>query len=713
VLLGRDAAVSRAQAHVVARESGGNPLFIDELVKHIQGGEPIDRWDAIGQLDLDEVLWARIRRQPEDAQRLLGAVAISGRPIRQVLAFQAVELGNGARVALASLRTARLIRCIGQTQHDDIEIYHDRIRETVVAHQTPDLLRWHHERLVVVLSASGPVDPEVLAGHYRGAGDLARACDYYSRGADQAAAALAFDHAARLYRIALELHPGPAAQVSVLWRRLGDALTNAGRGAEAAQAYLSAAPTAVAADALELKRLASAQLLISGHLDEGLALLRTLFGPMGVRMPETPRRALASLIWHRARLRLRGLSFRERDETQVSAMELTRIDLCWSAVAGLSMIEPIRGADFQIRGLLMALRAGEPFRIARAIAMEAAHRATTGLPAEPRVAALLEAAGRLADRIQSPHAQGMVELVRGIGALLFGRWKAARASLDQAESLFRNRCTGVAWERDTGHNFALWALVQLGEIAELKRNWTVLYREAQDRGDLYAASTLTAFYMTIIKLAGNEVPPSEADLEALLRNRGDRPFNLQHSGAFDALIHLDLYRGDVTRAWVRLESAWPEYSRSQLFQTQLIRIRMLEQRARAAVAMAEKAADPRPFLKQAGRDADHLVREGQGWAVAHAHFIRAAVAACVEDPVRSVVELNSAAALYEQADMPLNAQLMRYRLGEVQPNDKTRALREAAERWLKDQGIVSPLRWAGMYTPGFSRISNETTETSF
>ena len=112
-LLGRDDAVSLAQAHMVARESRGNPLFIDELVKHIQSGEPTERWEDIGQLDLDEVLWARTQRQPEDSQRLLGVVAVSGRPIRQALAFQATELVAGARVALASLRSARLIRCIG------------------------------------------------------------------------------------------------------------------------------------------------------------------------------------------------------------------------------------------------------------------------------------------------------------------------------------------------------------------------------------------------------------------------------------------------------------------------------------------------------------------------------------------------------------------------------------------------------------------------
>ena len=195
---------------MVARESGGNPLFIDELVRHIQGGEPIDRWEAIGQLDLDEVLWERIRRQPEDAQRLLGVVAVSGRPIRQALAFQASELGAGGRVALASLRTARLIRCIGQSQHDEIETYHDRIRETVVAHLPAD-------RPAAAPRAAGDGARRRRAGRPggprrplpRGRRPRAGPATTTARGADQAAAALAFDHAARLYRIALELHPGP------------------------------------------------------------------------------------------------------------------------------------------------------------------------------------------------------------------------------------------------------------------------------------------------------------------------------------------------------------------------------------------------------------------------------------------------------------------------------------------------------------------------
>jgi hypothetical protein len=56
---------------------------------------------------------------------------------------------------------------------------------------------------------------------------------------------------------------------------------------------------------------------------------------------------------------------------------------------------------------------------------------------------------------------------------------------------------------------------------------------------------------------------------------------------------------------------------------------------------------------------------------------------------------------------------MRYRLGQVAPIDEARELRERAERWLQDQGIAAPARWAGMCAPGFGRISSEATATTF
>ncbi len=345
--------------------------------------------------------------------------------------------------------------------------------------------------------------------------------------------------------------------------------------------------------------------------------------------------------------------------------------------------------------------------------MQAAHEATAGLSASHRVAALLDVAAPLADRIDSPQARGMVELARGISALLSGRWKAANAALVRAEEIFRDQCTGVAWERDTGHNFALRALFEMGQIGEIGRRWTVLHRTARERGDPLAVTNLTAFFATMIKLAANQRPETEAELESFLNARGNRPVNLQHTAAFDSLIHIDLYRGDVTRAWARLVSIWPEYARSMLFRVQLLRIQMLELRARTAVAAAERSHQPAPLLAHAERDARQLRREGQDWGIGHAHYIRAAIAACREDTVSCLEELSLAADRYDRADMALAAQLMRYRYGQIAATDEARELRAGAESWLQEQGIAAPARWAGMRAPGFGRISSETTETSF
>ena len=64
---------------------------------------------------------------------------------------------------------------------------------------------------------------------------------------------------------------------------------------------------------------------------------------------------------------------------------------------------------------------------------------------------------------------------------------------------------------------------------------------------------LNAFYRTMIKLAGNEQPETEAELEAVLECGSKGGFNLQHSNAFESLIHIYLYRSDITTAWARIE----------------------------------------------------------------------------------------------------------------------------------------------------------------
>src|SRR5258706_12136185 len=119
---------------------------------------------------------------------------------------------------------------------------------------------------------------------------------------------LAFDRAAWLFKLALEL--GEVESSASLRVNLGDALANAGRGAEAAREYLAAAASDQS-EKLDLERRAAEQFLRSGHIDEGLETIRLVLKSMNFKLAETPSKALLSVILQRLKLKLRGTKFIE------------------------------------------------------------------------------------------------------------------------------------------------------------------------------------------------------------------------------------------------------------------------------------------------------------------------------------------------------------------------------------------------------------------
>ena len=167
----------------------------------------------------------------------------------------------------------------------------------------------------------------------------------------------------------------------------------------------------------------------------------------------------------RLQLRLRGLGFRPRAASEVPPEDLTRMNICWSASAGLSMVDTIQGAYFQTRGLLLALAAGEPFHLARRMALEAAHVSIGGSRSRRRTAKLLAAAEELTAKVEQPEARGTLLTAKAIAAAFVGEWRSALEQCDQAEAIFRSSCTGVVWELDTTHRFALWPLMFVGQLA--------------------------------------------------------------------------------------------------------------------------------------------------------------------------------------------------------------------------------------------------------
>ncbi len=691
-LLGGAGPAGRERAEAVARESGGLPYFVHELVQHLRGGAELAGRPAGGEVTLDEVLWQRVLGLPPAARRLLEVVAVSGRPLRQGDAYRAGELAGEERAALAVLRAGHLVRSTGPDERDEVETYHDRIRETVAARLAPEGLRAYHRRLAVTLEAAGAADPETLAVHFHGAAELSQAGRYYAVAADEAAEALAFDRAAKLCRLALDLRP--AAGARALRTKLGNALANAGRGPEAAREYQAAAAGADPAEALELQRRAAFQYCISGHLDEGRAAFRTVLAAVGMRLPATPLRALLSLLGGRALLRLRGLRFRERDAAQVRPRDLTRIDIMRSVAVGISAMDPLCGAGFQARSLLLALRAGEPLRIALALSWEAAHSALSGGPARRRTERLLEEAQALARRLDHPHALGMARLAAGIHEFFIGRFPRSREFCEQAEGIFRDRCTGVMWELDTAHAFGLWSLVYMGELAQLRRRFQVLYKEAQERGDRYDAANLGTQIGSVVRLAAGDVAGARELLREVMAHWTQEGFNIQHLSGLYGRIYTDLYTGDAATAWERIPRMWSECRKSLLLRIQHIRIDVLQFSGRSALAVAAGAANPRPLLRAAEKYARRLERERMPWATAHARLIRAGVAAPRGDVGCAVRLLGEAAAAYDALSMGLFAAAARRRQGELTGGADGRALVAAADGWMRGQEIREPERMA-------------------
>ena len=480
-----------------------------ELVQHAQ--VPVSspqETSAAPAVRLDEVLWSRVQRLPGPACRLLAVVAVSGKPLPLAQAWAAAELPAGesqmARTAWMTFRSSRLIRSARRAGQDLIEAYHDRIRETVAGHLAPAVRREHHVRLAQVLESGAQTDPETLAIHFQGAENPSRAAHYYAIGGDQAAETLAFDHAARLYGLALDLGSWPGTEAADLHARRGDALANAGRGPDSAAAYLTAANGTDAARAIELRRRAAYQFCASGHVVEGRAVLEGVLNFVGLSMPRSLWQAIVRWQWYRLRLWVRGLKYQAHDAAQVPENELHSIDVTWTVSAGLSMIEPVSGAAFQAHNLLLALRAGEPHRLARALAWEAAVRTVSGVSGLRRATQFRELARSLAERRDDRYALGLDHLAGGMNELSVGRWPSARDHLVQAVTALK-RCRGAIWERETSQLFLMRVLLMMGEFTEAKRLSEPALKDARVRGDLYSAIMNGAYVGVNVLLAADDV----------------------------------------------------------------------------------------------------------------------------------------------------------------------------------------------------------------
>ncbi len=675
----------------IARESGGNPLFVEELARHAEASTSVRGAARVG---LEAMTQARVRELPPHARTLLQLVAIAGGPISQRVAVGAGGHTEGAAERIAELRVHNFVRTYGPAIDDALEVYHSRVRLAVVDMMSDDQLTAHHHSLARALERDD-ADAEVLAFHFARSGKSERAVFYLRKASQLAARALAFRRAAELARQALDLLPAGALARQELESELGDALSNDGRGAEAAEAYLRAAEV-TGGDTLELKRRAAEQYLRSGHAAEGLPLLTDVLKAVGLRLARSPRRAIGSWLLQRATIAITGTDYVPTDEADVSAAALLRVDICWTAAIGLPSVDVLLGQDFQARHLRLALQLGEPRRVARALSLEILYAATSGTRNEQKVDELLSRVRGIANQVGSPHVDGLLELALGVARVYRGEFATALGHLGQASQIFRTRCSGVAWELSFTSTFEALAMLYLGEFTRFIETTAVAASDALARDDLSTMLMVRIGYDYLRHLVDDDPDRARRELDASI---AWRPKEAQTpTYRFTMLMargRIERYAGHRSDAHACFTEHHDAVRKSMMLTKQPFLLYFSFERASGALWAAQEASGSarRELLDLVRRDTSKIRNENTRWGRVFVGLLEASTFAGEGRGDDAQRALNGAHEAAVECSMRLFAAAIQVRLDELQG----RPARDYEA--FTSQGVQAPARMVDMHAP--------------
>ncbi len=116
-------------AGAIAAESGGVPFFLEELALSAtqqRGSDP-------RTVRLDDALAQRAQALPGPERALVEVLAVANNPIPRTVACRAAGLDGNVPRVLSALHRAHFVQSAGVRAGDRMGIYHDRMRESVLA----------------------------------------------------------------------------------------------------------------------------------------------------------------------------------------------------------------------------------------------------------------------------------------------------------------------------------------------------------------------------------------------------------------------------------------------------------------------------------------------------------------------------------------------------------------------------------------------------
>jgi serine/threonine protein kinase/tetratricopeptide (TPR) repeat protein len=702
-LLESESEMAQRTARAVAREARGSPFLVEELVRSNAGAAGRPEGETLPTLTLGEMVAHRLDRLTDEARLVVEIVAVGGRPLPVSIVAQASETGDAVERAIAAARARRFLRTGLRDGREIVEVTHDRFRETIVEQLTAGTLRDHHGRLARALEGAPGADAEAISRHLFGAGEDARAAVYAERAAEGAIAKLAFDQAARLLRMALDTATGSAEETRRLRARLATVLEWSGRGEEAARTYLEAAEGAPPLQRAELERAASIELLASGRMVEGAAVLHRVLNAVGLSAPGSVLAAVFWLIVYRVRLAfasIAGFRFAPHPPDAISRLQRARVDSVFSAAIGFAFSNVILGTCMAARSLLLARRFGDRFQVMRAALLEASQHAGVGGKPAKLERTLVDFAQKLAVEEGTLPALGFYDGNLGVSVYLRGEWKRALEVLDRSTLHAGIHDHSAGWQ-STAKVFACWALNFRGDYRELAKRHAALVADAEQRGDMLTSVQLRDGSLAILWLIADDPDGARRNVEQAMSLWPNDRYLLQHWHRLYGEAEIELYVGDGAKAYARVDRDTGPLKKSLLLAVQHMRAQTAFLRGRCAIASLQAEPSMRDRrLAEARSIARRLQREGMGWTAPFAAILRAAIANAEGDRAGAIDALRSAIALATTANMDGYAIAARYQLGTLLEGDDGAALVADAEKAMSERGIRVPARFAATLVPG-------------
>jgi serine/threonine protein kinase len=686
----------------IVRGAQGNPFLATQLsalarAKLARGEEDLTA------LSVNELVLHTSALLPLPAQQLLQVLAVAGRPLAPRVALQVAEVSSEQRAHIHELQALRLVRTRYVAGASLLEVYHDRVRESVQA----ALSEAERMRIQRALLRSALADRRNDLGWLHelafGAGERATARHYGMLAAEAASASLAFERAAELYERCLQLTDA-GDKSAQLWKELALARVRCRRGALAADAYLEASALAEPSERVALLKLAASHMLRSGRFEEGERLVKQVLAELKISVPESTGGLYAAIGWERTRIAVLERLVRPHPGAKVPKDALQLGTLYGYLALDTQCYEPLRATLFQMRATRICFQYGEAETTARAYCMNAALSALSAdNAATKRVEAMLARAQALIEDSAPPAVKLELYTARAMCAMLLGRLADAIEPARSAEALYAsNSASG-----ELGDYFYMFVVrsAWLSALQFLGRHREAAEVVRKVLEDAEATSNRCAvLQITLVRTGIEQVESSCSDSRARLDlERSELPkttTSVLHLLHTVAVLRAACMTAEYAWAAEVYDKLWPKLQASPLQRSAYLMYLLHSIRARLLLnehAATNSQSDPEP-----------LVREHLHWLATKAPLpfrkpaparLQARLAALSGKCERAAQLLELSCAAHTEIGAVDEAERDRYALGLLQAGAGGAALIESAVAALHSMGVREPQREIRAYYP--------------